>query len=160
MHPTLKDGKVYKVESIQKRTLSVGDVVKIKFSRKYLQCNGCKKCTRCKSANNVSYMAKRVVAKEGDWVLLVGRACFVNPFSKINGSAVNSNEMSYQQVKRGYVFVLGDNHKFSRDSRDFGMIPLKVIVGRVLVKPKQITCETQAARSNNVLEGIMECSLS
>lgn len=37
-------------------------------------------------------------------------------------------------VPKGYVFVLGDNDKYSIDSRDYGFVSVKNITGRVIGK--------------------------
>ena len=38
------------------------------------------------------------------------------------------------KIPEGYVFVLGDNRGDSKDSRDFGLIPIDKILGIVVLK--------------------------
>jgi signal peptidase I len=37
-------------------------------------------------------------------------------------------------VKPGHLFMLGDNRPQSRDSRDFGTIPVNLVRGKVLLR--------------------------
>lgn len=40
-------------------------------------------------------------------------------------------QSDYEVVPEGFVFVVGDNELYSRDSRDFGPIPIDAIVGKL-----------------------------
>ncbi|KAJ1946907.1 hypothetical protein GGF37_000857, partial [Kickxella alabastrina] len=42
------------------------------------------------------------------------------------------DELEYVQVPKGYVWVQGDNHSCSTDSRTYGPIPLALLCGRVM----------------------------
>ena len=37
--------------------------------------------------------------------------------------------MKIRLLENGYIFTLGDNRNFSRDSRDIGAIPLEEVIG-------------------------------
>lgn len=39
-------------------------------------------------------------------------------------------EFGPERIKKGHIFVMGDNRNDSRDSRYIGQIPLKKLVGR------------------------------
>lgn len=41
---------------------------------------------------------------------------------------------SFPQVPKGHCYIVGDNLPWSRDSRDFGPIPLALIKGKVIAK--------------------------
>jgi len=83
---------------------------------------------------------KRVVGLPGDRVAIHDGAVYVNgerldePY--IHGIATTrpgrylraGNE---QVIPDGYVFVMGDNRSNSRDSRDFGPVPISAIKGQV-----------------------------
>lgn len=43
--------------------------------------------------------------------------------------------MDPSSVPPGCVFVAGDNHRESADSRDYGCLPIEKIIGKVLVSP-------------------------
>ncbi|KAK0533446.1 hypothetical protein OC834_002232 [Tilletia horrida] len=47
------------------------------------------------------------------------------------------SEASYITVPKGHVFLAGDNLANSRDSRDYGPVPLALIQGRVVAQVKQ-----------------------
>ncbi|KAI0007734.1 peptidase S24/S26A/S26B/S26C [Xylariaceae sp. FL0662B] len=62
---------------------------------------------------------KRVVGLPGDYVLL-------------NSPGSPSENMI--QVPRGHCYLVGDNLPWSRDSRDFGPVPMGLIKGKVVAK--------------------------
>ncbi|KAL5612901.1 hypothetical protein BROUX41_004022 [Berkeleyomyces rouxiae] len=63
---------------------------------------------------------KRVIGMPGDYVLL--------------GSPGESQDML--QVPEGHCWLVGDNLKASRDSRDFGPLPLALITGKIVYRYK------------------------
>ncbi|WEW61028.1 hypothetical protein PRK78_006517 [Emydomyces testavorans] len=65
--------------------------------------------------------AKRVVGMAGDYVL-------VDPEDRGGGLA------KMIQVPEGHIMVVGDNLPWSRDSRDFGPLPMGLVTGKVIGK--------------------------
>ena len=155
MSETLTNGKNYKVTPIEyndkEAIINIGDIICATVDNKIHQCGGCENCTKC---NNIQYMAKRVVAVAGDTVItLSNRMLYViggnnseEYVSEVNKqlayqwrqSAEENPELEIPQLKRienifyGHVYVMGDNVR-SRDSRDFGMIPVSSIKGKIKV---------------------------
>lgn len=156
MSDTLTNGKIYKVEPVKynnekEAIINSGDIICAMVDNKIHQCGGCENCTKC---NNIQYMAKRVVAVAGDTVItLSDRMIYViggnnseEHVLEVNKqlayqwrqSAEENPELEIPQLKRiekifyGHVYVMGDNVR-SRDSRDFGMIPVSSIKGKIKV---------------------------
>jgi signal peptidase I len=59
---------------------------------------------------------KRVIAEEGDTVRIVDGRVYVN------------------DIPEGYDFVMGDHRNNSSDSRHWGMVPKKYIIGKVQIR--------------------------
>ena len=80
---------------------------------------------------------KRVIGLPGETVQIRGGAVFVdgvpvNDSFLVSGPAAGSNGTT--DVPPGHYFVLGDNRSASQDSRSFGPIPQRLIVGKVWVR--------------------------
>lgn len=82
------------------------------------------------------YSVKRIVAVSGDMI------SFTNRYVYINGVEILENyiealppfyEYKEQQFQcsSNEVFVLGDNRAVSSDSREYGPLPLKNVVGKI-----------------------------
>ena len=77
-------------------------------------------------------LIKRVIGLPGDVVEIHDGRVFVNGQSIEEPYLPNSTAGSYgpTTVPPLNIFVLGDNRDFSNDSRNFGTVPLKNVVGR------------------------------
>ena len=84
-------------------------------------------------------LIKRVVAIPGDSVQIVDGALYVNnkrvndPFSGMQKAGCAASEIMLDQDE---YFVLGDNRGDSHDSRDFGPIKKRQIIGKAQFKIK------------------------
>jgi len=78
---------------------------------------------------------KRVIAKEGDVVRIVDGKVYVNNEPRddvfVPPTYRSHEDFSSITVKQGYYFVMGDHRNNSSDSRHWGFVPKKYIVGKV-----------------------------
>lgn len=81
---------------------------------------------------------KRVIAEEGDTVRIVDGRVYVNDIplddSYVPGDYRSHDDWGPQVISEGYYFVLGDHRNNSSDSRHWGLVPKKYIIGKVLVR--------------------------
>lgn len=77
-------------------------------------------------------LIKRVIGLPGDVIEIHDNQVFVNgqPLTEPYLNAVTSGSYGPTTVPPLNIFVLGDNRNFSNDSRSFGTVPLKNVVGR------------------------------
>jgi signal peptidase I len=81
---------------------------------------------------------KRVIAEEGDTVRIVDGRVYVNDIP-LKDDYVASEYRSHddwgpQVIPEGYDFVMGDHRNNSSDSRHWGMVPKKYIIGKVQIR--------------------------
>jgi signal peptidase I len=81
---------------------------------------------------------KRVIAEEGDTVRITDGRVYVNDLP-LDDSYVPPEYRSHDEwgplaIPEGYYFVMGDHRNNSSDSRHWGMVPKKYIIGRVQVR--------------------------
>ncbi len=77
-------------------------------------------------------LIKRVIGLPGDVVEIHDGQVFVNnqPLNEPYLEGITSGFYGPVTIPPLHIFVLGDNRNFSNDSRNFGTIPLKDVVGR------------------------------
>jgi signal peptidase I len=79
---------------------------------------------------------KRVVAVGGDHVKVVGGAVYVNgrrekePYARLDNSCAICNLPQEIEVPKGSYFMMGDNRGASADSREWGPVPKKWVIGQ------------------------------
>lgn len=129
MLPTLQDGNRLLIEKITPRLGNIrrGDIVTLNVPE-FLE-------------SGKETIIKRVVGLEGDTVeirddgkVYINGKPIVEDY--INGSTTNKIASGYNKitVPKGYVYVLGDNRHFSKDSRIIGPVSVGKIGGKVLVR--------------------------
>jgi signal peptidase I len=81
---------------------------------------------------------KRVIAREGDSVRIVDGQVYVNDVplkdDYIPLEFRSHDDWGPQVIPEGYYFVMGDHRNNSSDSRQWGMVPKKYIVGKVKLR--------------------------
>ncbi|MBS1818394.1 MAG: signal peptidase I [Acidobacteria bacterium] len=81
---------------------------------------------------------KRVIASEGDVVRIVDGHVYVNDVplhdDYVPEEFRSHDDWGPQVIQQGYYFVMGDHRNNSSDSRHWGQVPKKYIVGKVKVR--------------------------
>ena len=88
--------------------------------------------------NPEKMFVKRVIAREGDVVRIVDGRVFVNDIP-LHDDYVPEEFRSHDDwgptvIQQGYYFVMGDHRNNSSDSRHWGQVPKKYIVGKVKLR--------------------------
>jgi signal peptidase I len=83
-------------------------------------------------------LVKRVMAAEGQWVRMVNGRLFVDD-ELVDDSFVSKAYRGHDdygpvQIREGFFFVMGDHRNASSDSRSWGDVPRRYIIGRVQVR--------------------------
>ena len=81
---------------------------------------------------------KRVIAEEGDQVRIVDGKVYRNDILLDDGFVPpdyrSHDDWGPQVIPEGYYFVMGDHRNNSSDSRHWGFVPKKYIIGRVQLR--------------------------
>jgi signal peptidase I len=88
--------------------------------------------------NPEKMFVKRVIAREGDTVRIVDGKVYVNDLplhdEYVPAAFRSHDDWGPQVIQQGYYFVMGDHRNNSSDSRHWGSVPKKYIVGKVKVR--------------------------
>jgi signal peptidase I len=89
-------------------------------------------------ANPGTVFVKRVIAKEGDVVQIVEGRVLVNDRPLRDDYVVaqyrDHGNWGPQAIPQGFDFVMGDHRTISFDSRYWGFVPKRYIVGKVMLR--------------------------
>jgi signal peptidase I len=81
---------------------------------------------------------KRVIAEEGDTVRIVDGRVYVNNVplhdDYVPPEFRSHDDWGPQVISEGYYFVMGDHRNNSSDSRHWGLVPKKYIIGKVQIR--------------------------
>ena len=81
---------------------------------------------------------KRVIAEEGDSVRIVDGRVYVNDIPLQDDYVADEfrshDDWGPQNIPEGYYFVMGDHRNNSSDSRHWGMVPKRYIIGKVQLR--------------------------
>jgi signal peptidase I len=81
---------------------------------------------------------KRVIAEEGDVVRIVNGQVYVNDVPMTDDFVPlefrSHDDYPPTAIPEGYYFVMGDHRNNSSDSRHWGMVPKKYVIGKVQLR--------------------------
>ena len=123
MAPTLEDQDRLIVNKLAYRLdkPQIGDIVMLYYPR-----------------NPEKSFVKRVIAEEGDQVRIVDGKVYRNDVlvddSFVPAEYRSHDDFGPQVIPEGYYFVMGDHRNNSSDSRHWGNVPEKYIIGKVQLR--------------------------
>jgi signal peptidase I len=89
-------------------------------------------------ANPEKSFVKRVIAEEGDVVRIVDGHVYVNDIplkdDYVPAEYRSHDDWGPQVIPEGYYFVMGDHRNNSSDSRHWGHVPKRYIIGKVQLR--------------------------
>lgn len=92
--------------------------------------------------NQETFLIKRVVGLPGDRIVVDGTGVYINDIlieSYIDGGSIFYDTI----IPEGYYYVLGDNRDKSYDSRRIGLVKEEKVLGEVIWKLTEGSCEIQ-----------------
>ncbi|HEX7794616.1 MAG TPA: signal peptidase I [Vicinamibacterales bacterium] len=124
MAPTLNDGDRMLVDEFDYALGDphVGDIVVLYYP-----------------VNPARLFIKRVIAAEGDTVRVTNGRTYVNGLlipddEYVPVSFRSHDDLAFENVAPGHYFVMGDHRNNSSDSRDWGLVPRRYILGKVKLR--------------------------
>ena len=126
MNPTLREGERLLISDFF-YTPKAGDIIVFQADSKL--------ASRASEIQENEAIVKRVIATEGQTVRISGGIVYVDgmPLSE-DYTASGTSNMKEITVSEGHIFVLGDNRSNSVDSRRFGEVDERTVLGKVLLR--------------------------
>lgn len=126
MNPTLREGERLLISDFL-YTPKAGDIIVFQADREL--------ASMAPEIHENEAIVKRVIATEGQTVRISGGTVYVDgePLSE-NYAASSTDFMKEITVSEGHIFVLGDNRNSSVDSRRFGEVDERTVLGKVLLR--------------------------
>jgi signal peptidase I len=119
MAPTLNDGDVLLIDNVDYEIgdPQIGDIVILYYP-----------------ANPEHLFIKRIIATAGDSIRVSDGRAYVNGELKcdeyVPASFRSQDQVGPERVAPGYYFVMGDHRNDSSDSRAWGLVPRRYILGK------------------------------
>jgi signal peptidase I len=123
MAPTLSDGDRMIVDEFDYELgdPQVGDIVVLYYP-----------------VNPTHLFIKRVIAAEGDTVRVTNGRAYVNGQlirdDYVPASFRSHDDLEFENVAPGHYFVMGDHRNDSFDSREWGLVPRRYILGKARMR--------------------------
>ena len=147
MEPTLDVGQRVLVDRVSYRfsTPDRGDIVVFKppagadndtCGVDHSERQACPRPTEQRSDTN---FIKRVVGLPGDHLKVVEGSVYINgkrqdePFARLDANCATCNLPREITIPDGYYYMMGDNRGESADSREWGPVPKKWIIGKAFM---------------------------
>lgn len=123
MNPTLNDGDILILNKIQYKIFSVkrNDIVSFKYK-------------------NEKHLIKRVIGLPKETISYKNNILYIDGIKHeeivkgLNTEDFELSDLGYDVIPDDMYLVLGDNREDSMDSRFFGLIPKKDIMGKVFIR--------------------------
>ncbi|MBF8983708.1 signal peptidase I [Lutibacter sp. B2] len=136
MNPTLEDHDYLILENTHK--IQRGDIISfksnIKFSQEELESFNLIKRIKLGKVKN---LVKRVIAVEGDQLLIKDGIVYVNE-EEIKEDYINGDytfgDIDIKKIPKNKIFVMGDNRENSLDSRKIGLVDVETVKGKLLIR--------------------------
>lgn len=97
-------------------------------------------------AENGRNLIKRIIGLPGDTIVSEGDTVKITNIENPNGFTIDQSYVTHKlpstfsvTLKEGEYFVMGDNRKESYDSRSWGTLPRKDIIGRPILRLLPLT---------------------
>lgn len=121
-------------------------------------------CPRPAAKRSALRFVLRIVAAPGDRLKVIGVATYINgkrvkeDYAQAADACESCNLPQEATIPKGHLFLMGDNRGFSADSRTWGPVPKRWIIGKVMGETARSSPQRRAptggARAVTALRGL------